>query len=206
MLTIERQGFDLCLWHLNYYHSFFSWKDLVSIVNNQNKYIYTHEIYINTSLWLDPHNARVEVFIMPLWFLQESSHSCGILWNPVESFLAGCPAKIAIPGTIYSSGIEPFQIWDQNGPGMDQESGGIQLNRFFIYLFYNYIFYLYFNNICQMYYVFAMSWVDHNHVHQHQHHLMSTHTNNNNDQSQLSKHRCGFFFLFPFLFCLLIII
>ena len=121
---------------------------------------------------------------------------CDSCRNPVESFLAGCPAKIAIPGTIYSSGIEPFQIWDQNGPGMDQESGGIQLNRFFIYLFYNYIFYLYFNNICQMYYVFAMSWVDHNHVHQHQHHLMSTHTNNNNDQSQLSKHRCGFFFFF----------
>ena len=55
-----------------------------------------------------------EVFIMPLWFLSESSHSCGIQWNPAELFLAESPAKIAIPGTIYSSGIEPFQNWDRN--------------------------------------------------------------------------------------------
>ena len=41
------------------------------------------------------------------------------LRNPVESFLAGSPAKIAIPGTSYSGGIEPFRNWDQNGPGMD---------------------------------------------------------------------------------------
>ena len=39
--------------------------------------------------------------------------------NPAELFLAESPAKIAIPGTIYSGGIEPFRNWDQNGPGMD---------------------------------------------------------------------------------------
>ena len=36
----------------------------------------------------------------------ESGHFCGIQWNPAESFLAESPAKIAIPGTIYSGGIE----------------------------------------------------------------------------------------------------
>ena len=36
--------------------------------------------------------------------------------------------------------------------------------------------------------------------------LISTHTNDDDNQSQLSRHRCVFFFLFPFLFCLLIII
>ena len=60
--------------------------------------------------------AYLEVFIMPLWFLLESSHSCGIWQNPVELFLAESPAKIAIPGTIYSGRIEPFQNWDWNGP------------------------------------------------------------------------------------------
>ena len=44
----------------------------------------------------------------------------GIWWNLVESFLAGSPAKIAIPGTSYSGGIEPFRNWDRNGPGMDR--------------------------------------------------------------------------------------
>ena len=48
------------------------------------------------------------------------------LWNPVESFLAESPAKIAIPGTIYSSRIEPFQNWDRNGPRMVQN--GIRQN------------------------------------------------------------------------------
>ena len=61
-----------------------------------------------------------EVFIMSLWFLLESGHFCGIQWNLVELFLAEPPAKITILGTIYSSGIEPFRNWDQNGPGMDQ--------------------------------------------------------------------------------------
>ena len=42
------------------------------------------------------------------------------LWNLVEFFLAESPAKIAILGTIYSGRIEPFQNWDWNGPGMDQ--------------------------------------------------------------------------------------
>ena len=37
------------------------------------------------------------------------------LWNPAELFLAESPAKIAIPGTIYSGGIEPFRNWDRNG-------------------------------------------------------------------------------------------
>ena len=50
------------------------------------------------------------------------------LWNPVELFLAEPPAKITIPGTIYSGGIEPFRNWDQNGPGMNQN--GIQRNAF----------------------------------------------------------------------------
>ena len=59
-----------------------------------------------------------KVFIMPLWFLPESGHSCGFLWNLVESFLAGSPAKIAILGTNYSGGIEPFRNWDRNGPRM----------------------------------------------------------------------------------------
>ena len=44
----------------------------------------------------------------------------GIRQNPVELFLAESPAKIAIPGTIYSGGIEPFCNWDRNGPRMDQ--------------------------------------------------------------------------------------
>ena len=61
-----------------------------------------------------------EVFIMPLWFLPESGHSCGIRRNPAELFLAESPAKIAIPGTIYSGRIEPFRNWDRNGSGMDQ--------------------------------------------------------------------------------------
>ena len=44
----------------------------------------------------------------------------------MELFLAESPAKIAIPGTIYSGGIEPFWNWDQNGPGMaGTESGGM---------------------------------------------------------------------------------
>ena len=58
----------------------------------------------------------IEVFIMPLWFLPESGHSCGIQWNLVELFLAESPAKIAIPGTIYSGRIAPFWNWEQSGP------------------------------------------------------------------------------------------
>ena len=49
----------------------------------------------------------------PFWGIQS------FLWNPVESFLAGSPTKIAIPGANYSGGIEPFRNWDRNGPGMD---------------------------------------------------------------------------------------
>ena len=37
------------------------------------------------------------------------------IWqNPAELFLAESPAKIAIPGTIYSGRIEPFRNWDWN--------------------------------------------------------------------------------------------
>ena len=61
----------------------------------------------------------------------ESGHFCGIWWNPVESFLAESPAKIAIPGTIYSGGIEPFWNCDRNGPGMDQNR--IRWNAFCMY-------------------------------------------------------------------------
>jgi hypothetical protein len=68
---------------------------------------------------------------MPLWFLPESSHSCGIQRNLVELFLAEPPAKITIPGTIYSSGMEPFRNWDWNGPRMDQN--GIWQNAFCMY-------------------------------------------------------------------------
>ena len=53
------------------------------------------------------------------------------LWNPVELFLAESPAKIAILGTIYSGGIEPFRNWDWNGPGMDRNR--IQWNAGCIY-------------------------------------------------------------------------
>ena len=55
----------------------------------------------------------------------------GIRWNPAELFLAESPAKIAIPGTIYSSRIEPFQNWHWNGPGMDQN--GILWNAVFFF-------------------------------------------------------------------------
>ena len=55
----------------------------------------------------------------------------GIQWNPAELFLAESPAKIAIPGTIYSGGIEPFRNWHQNGPGMDWN--GIRRNAFFFF-------------------------------------------------------------------------
>ena len=63
--------------------------------------------------------------------LPESGHSCGIRWNPVELFLAESPAKIAIPGTIYSSRIEPFRNWHRNGPGMDRN--GIRWNAVFFF-------------------------------------------------------------------------
>ena len=53
------------------------------------------------------------------------------LWGPVGLFLVGDPAKIAILGTIYSGGIEPFRNWDRNGPGMDQNR--IQWNAGCIY-------------------------------------------------------------------------
>ena len=75
--------------------------------------------------------GQLEVFIMPLWFLPEYGHSCGIQRNPVELFLAEPPAKITIPGTIYSGRIEPFRDWDWNGPGMDQNR--IQRNAFCMY-------------------------------------------------------------------------
>ena len=86
------------------------------------------KILLNTS------SLYFEVFIMPLWFLSESGHSCGIWWNLVELFLAESPAKIAIPGTIYSGGIEPFWNWHWNGPGMDRN--GIRQNAVFFFFFF----------------------------------------------------------------------
>jgi len=41
-----------------------------------------------------------EVFIM-----LESGHSSGFQWNPEELKMAEGPANIAIPGSVYSSGI-----------------------------------------------------------------------------------------------------
>ena len=64
---------------------------------------------------------------------------CDSCWNPVipvELFLAESPAKIAIPGTIYSSRIEPFWNWHWNGPGMDQN--GIWQNAVFFFFFCKY--------------------------------------------------------------------
>ena len=63
----------------------------------------------------------MEVFIIP----------CDSCRNPVKLFLAEPPAKITIPETIYSGRIEPFQNWDWNGPGMDQN--GIWQNAFCMY-------------------------------------------------------------------------
>ena len=59
-------------------------------------------------------------------------YSCRNPVIPVESggiqqnYFWQSPAKIAILGTIYSGGIEPFWNWDWNGPGMDRN--GIQWN------------------------------------------------------------------------------
>ena len=118
---------------------------------------------------------------MPLWFLPESGHSCGIRWNPVESFLAGSPAKIAIPGTSYSGGIEPF--WNLAIPELSHsrietgmvlewtgtESGRMQLNRFiYLFIYFTIIFFIFISIIFAKCTVFATSRVDRNHVHQHQ--------------------------------------
>ena len=92
--------------------------------------------------------------------------SCGIQWN---HFWQGALPKLLfqgpfIPVELSHSRFETGMVleWTRT------ESGGMQLNRF-IYLFILQLyFYLYFNNICQMYYVFATSWVDRNHMHQHQ--------------------------------------
>ena len=94
-------------------------------------FTHTHDIpYMYPRAYLGPPRSwetpPTEVFIMPLWFLPESGHSCGILWIPAELFLAEPPAKITIPGTIYSGGIEPFWNWDRmvlEWTGM--ESGGM---------------------------------------------------------------------------------
>ena len=64
----------------------------------------------------------LEVFIMPLWFLLESGHSCGIQWNPVESsgiFFGRAPCQNYHSGdhlfwqnrAIPELGLE----WSQNG-------------------------------------------------------------------------------------------
>ena len=45
-----------------------------------------------------------EVFIM-----LESGHSSGFQWNPEELKMAEGPANIAIPGSVYSSGIRAFR-------------------------------------------------------------------------------------------------
>ena len=143
-----------------------------------------------------------EVFIMPLWFLLESSHSCGILWN---HFWQGALPKLPfrgpiIPVELSHSGIETRMVPEWTG----MEFGRMQLNR---YLFYNYIFYLYFNNICQMYYVFTTSRVDRNHVHQHQRQFnINPHKTMMTTSLDFRDTGVFFFFLFPFLFRLLIII
>ena len=76
------------------------------------------------------------------------AESGGIRWN---HFWQGALPKLpfrgpVIPVELSHSGIETGMVLEWTGT----ESGRMQLNRF-IYLFYNYIFYLYFNNICQMY-------------------------------------------------------
>ena len=60
------------------------------------------------SLTLHSLSLPSKVFIMPLWFLPESGHSCGILWILAELLLAEPPAKITIP----ELGLE----WSRNGP------------------------------------------------------------------------------------------
>jgi len=46
---------------------------------------------------------------MPHRFLLESGHSSGFQWNPEELKMAEGPANIAIPGSVYSSGIRAFR-------------------------------------------------------------------------------------------------
>ena len=132
--------------------------------------------------------------VIPAWIRS-------FLRNPVESFLAGSPAKIAIPGTSYSGGIEPFRNWDWNGPEMDQnESGGMQLNRF---IYFTIIFFIFISIIfakCTMcsphHGSIAIMCININDD------LISTHTNDDDNQSRLSRHRCVFFF-FSFSFLIL---
>ena len=52
-----------------------------------------------------------EVFIMPLWFLPESGHSCGIWWN---HFWQGALPKLPFWGPIIPVELRPE--WSQNGP------------------------------------------------------------------------------------------
>ena len=74
-----------------------------------------------------------------LWLARGLYHApvipAGIQWNLAELFLAESPAKIAILGTIYSGGIEPFWNWHQNGPGMDWN--GIRQNAVFFFCMYD---------------------------------------------------------------------
>ena len=62
-----------------------------------------------------------ELLSMPHWFLQDSSHSCGIRWNPEESNLAETPAKIIFRGTNIP--VEWCHSWLVTGmvPGMDKK-------------------------------------------------------------------------------------
>ena len=67
-------------------------------------------------------------------YTRSLSCPCDSCQNPAELFLAESPAKIAIPGTIYSGRIEPFQNWHQNGHGMDLNR--ILWNAVFFFFFF----------------------------------------------------------------------
>ena len=140
---------------------------------------------------------------MPLWFLLESGHSCRIRWN---HFWQGALPKFpfrgpVIPVELSHSGIETGMVPEWTGT----ESGGMQLNRF---IYFTIIFFIFISIIfakCTMclphHGSIAITCININND------LISTHTNDDDNQSLLSRHRCVFFFfLFPFLFCLLIII
>ena len=95
----------------------------------------------------------------------------------MESFLAGSPAKIAILGTSYSSGIETGMVPEWTGT----ESGGMQLNRF---IYFTIIFFIFISIIfakCTMcspcHGSIAITCININD------NLISTHTNNDDNQS-----------------------
>ena len=133
-----------------------------------------------------------EVFIMPLWFLPESGHSCRIQWN---HFWQGALPKLPFQGPIIPvelshSGIETGMVLEWTG----MESGGMQLNRF---IYFTIIFFIFISIIfakCTMcsphHGSIAITCININD------NLISTHTNDDDNQSWLSRHRCVFFFFF----------